>query len=89
VQLRSKSFIVGQKRFVYCGLCFLGIFCVTFFCHCRWKCLGPQGLCHLLGEDAIVDVVMFLAFSAMEKLKKPRGCTSFMSAGLLKPSSDW
>ena len=45
-----------------------------------------QGLCHLLCN---VDVAMVLAFSAMEKLKKPRRYTSFMSAGLLKLSLNW
>lgn len=25
--IRSKSFIVGHKRFAYCGLCFLGVMC--------------------------------------------------------------
>ena len=83
VQIRSKSFIAGQKRCVF-SLC-----CVIFCCLCRWKCLVPQGLCHLLREVAIIDVVMFFPFSGKEKLKKPRRCTSFMSAGLLKLSSDW
>ena len=50
---------------------------------------GSTRVVSFIDEVAVFDVVMFLAFSGKEKLKKPRRCTSFMSAGLLKLSSDW